>query len=176
MTPPGNGCAPSPSGVTHEEDEGHGKIRQARTVKEIHPYVAQWGVRSIARAAGTWAFIEGVIIILGGPDRWRSPSFATALQVPFAPTSWGVVALLLGPVIVVGTFLGWRGARVVGVALCALASWALFFALTFGITAWGNPYAATTAAPTYFFVAVGLIVLGVIYFDSGRAGPQRKEP
>ncbi len=138
----------------------------------LHPFAAQWGVRAIARAAGTWGFIEGCIIILGGPDRWKGASFATAMAIPGAPHSWGAVALILGPLIVVGTFFGWKGARIVGVALCTLAAWSLFFALTFGITAWGNPYAATTAAPTYFFVAVGLIVLGVIYFDSGRAGPQ----
>lgn len=126
-----------------------------------------WVVQSIARLTLTFGVVIGLFIIAGGAARWQGPSYASALAYPGAPESWGYVALITG---VIG-LLGSLQARMILVAwsLYLLAAWALFFAISVGSAAYGNPNAGTTGVAVYLYVALVGIVVGVAHHRSRRA-------
>lgn len=51
---------------------------------------------------GIAALIVGVLIIIGGVERWGASTYLYLVQVPGAPEIWGVFILLIGVVIIAG--------------------------------------------------------------------------
>lgn len=134
----------------------------------LHPHVAQWTIQALVRGAGTLATIMGLNIIIGGAERWSSRSYATALQVPGAPASWGVVLAVFGLLAISATFAG--RAKLVAISMYLLAAWALFFSLAFGKTALEDAHASSGGFWAYLGIAFGSIVLGAAYWQSSK-GP-----
>ena len=130
----------------------------------LSPTVAQWVVQALTRLLATFAIIQGAFIIMGGPERWRAPSFAAAMTVPGAPASWGWALAALGALTLAGTFTAHM--RVTAVSAIGIGAWCLFFAISFTITALRDPSAATTGVWAYGTFAVAGSTLGVAYYQS----------
>lgn len=120
---------------------------------------AHWTVRALARLWLSIALILGVVIIVGGRDRWSSPGYRNALDYPYAPTSWGIALCLIAAVGLVGALT--HRLRLTAGGLVALAVWCIFFAFSFWNVARNNPLAGTTGIPIYLGTAVTALVLAV---------------
>jgi len=130
----------------------------------LDPSVAQWTVQALTRLLATFALVQGASIIVGGPGRWRGPAFALALTAPGAPASWGVALLLCGGVALGCTFANAHTGTFW--SMLALGTWALFFAVSFAVTAMRNPHAATTGVWAYFTFSIASCTLGSAYRQS----------
>lgn len=131
---------------------------------DIHPGTARAFTRGVGLAMLLFAVVYGLVTIVGGDERWSSPAYASAMQVPGAPESWG--AVLLG-----GGLLGLLGFAVralpvvlVGFSVCAV--WSACFALSIGLAAWTNPGVGWGGVVTWFF-------LGLIFAFCTSAGAGR---
>lgn len=122
--------------------------------------------RSLTRGVAAYAVVQGLFIILGGRERWSSPSLAIALSVPGAPASWGIALLIAGILV----YFGLRKAhnRLIALALVGIGVWNLFFAVTIAWTALHNQYVTTTGAFTYTFFAILACIMGVAYLHPRR--------
>lgn len=134
------------------------------TELKINPRVAQVAVQMTARLIATFAIIQGVTIIIGGPHRWSGLSYSVALKAPGAPASWGIVLLLFGVAALAGSLLDRLELVTWGVFLTGL--WCLFFALSFATGAWLYRDANTTAMWTYGLLTVLCSVIAAAYHQS----------
>lgn len=135
--------------------------------RKLHPAIAQWTTQALGRLALTFGVLVGLMILVGGEQRFGGRSYATALTYPGAPESWGWIALLVGLFGIVSSIGGHL--RFVWWALMILAVWAGFFAISFAQTAYLDPHASTTGVAVYGYVAVSSLVLAVAHRDSRRA-------
>ena len=128
---------------------------------KIDPGAAAWTIQALARLICTFAILIGFAIIVGGEQRWLSPSFEVALRYPAAPESWGVVILAFGSVGLLGSLLD----RYVYVKwpLYLIAVWALFFAGNFAVSAYQYALASNTGPLAYGTLGVVSLVLGVAH-------------
>lgn len=134
--------------------------------RNLGVHEAQWVVQTLARCALTVGFALALLIILGGRDRWSSPSFEAALTYPYAPASWGYV---LGVTSTLGLIASvWGSFRTVSAALYVVSVWSLFFAWSFFTTARLNPQAATTGIPMYLGYAISASILAWVHWRSSR--------
>lgn len=100
-------------------------------------------------------------------------AYATALQVPGAPESWGWVLLLAGVAVIVGTFVG--KFRATAIVLGIIGLWCLFFAGSFLLTvARGPRTVGSTGIITYGWLAVTAFVLAVSYDRAGVVNAKNK--
>lgn len=136
--------------------------------QSLNPHLAQWCLQAIGRALATWAILQGINIIGGGPFRWSAPAFQTALSLPGAPDVWGWFLLGSGLIALSGSLLGRRDWPAIGFA-CIMA-WCFFFALAF-LDASRNPTSSTTGIGSYAVLAVVSGVLAAAYRKSN--GPRR---
>lgn len=140
------------------------------TERQLDQAMAQWAIQALARWALTVAVGLGALIVVGGADRWRGPTYAGALQFPAAPESWGYTLAAVGLVGIGCSLLG--RLRGVAAALVAVSVWSSFFALSFVATAWRDPNAGTTGVGIYGFTAVVAALLAVVHWKS--APPRRR--
>lgn len=122
---------------------------------------AQWTVRALGRLALTFAVLVGMLILAGGEDRFGTQSYANALLYPGAPWSWGIVAFATGLIGLFASSMGWF--RVVWWCLMLLATWSLFFAISFAQSAVNDPQASTTGIAVYGYVAISSLILGLTH-------------
>jgi hypothetical protein len=108
---------------------------------------------------GVYAIVQGAGIIWGGRDRWSSPSYAVALHMPYAPTSWGVALILAGLLTLVGSLA--RRWRVKAAGLVAIAIWSWFFGRATFAAALQSPLAGTTGPIVYWkdALVVGILIM-----------------
>lgn len=124
-----------------------------KVAKQIHHFrvPATTLSRRTIRGAGYYAIIQGVGILIGGPGRWTSPTYALLRGVPGAPASWAGVAIGLGAVILVGSYT--RRWIIKSSAMFLLCVWHVCFATGALVAAFQFPGAGTTATPIYYLVA-----------------------
>lgn len=134
--------------------------------RRLPPDLAQWIVQALARLTATYAILQGTFIVLGGRERWQSPSLATAMSLPGAPESWGLALLIAGLFALAGTFA--PRAATTAVALAGIGAWSFFFALSLFVTLLHTPEVATTGVFVYSYGAVTSCVLAVTYWRSRR--------
>lgn len=120
---------------------------------------------------GVYAIVQGLIILLADPGRWGGPSFTILRQVPGAPYSWGLSALIFGLFILTGSLLQIWVVKAAG--LLCLSSWALLFAAGSTAAVFAVPNAATTGGPTYVLIAVWTAIL--VWVDETNRGRTRAE-
>lgn len=132
----------------------------------INPRLAQYVVQTMGRLLATFAVLQGIFIIIGGSERWSGPGFATALQLPGAPPSWGAILLLCGVSAIVGSFR--CKPILVAVSHFCGAGWSVFFAFTFVLTALQNEKAATTGIWAYSLIAFMYVIVGAAYRQSKK--------
>lgn len=134
--------------------------------RRLNSREAQWTVQAIARGILTIGLWLSLSILVGGEERWSSPSYETALNYPYAPESWGWV---IGAASVAGIVASLMGRlRIVAGSLFLIAVWALFFAWSFLDTAASNPLAATTGIPIYVGLAVACLLVGAVHKRSSH--------
>jgi hypothetical protein len=138
------------------------------SLRNLNPQIARWMLQAITRLIGTYAILQGIVIIIGGRERWSGKSFAVALTVPGAPATWGVVLMLCGLLTLLGTFVRVRlaGPRVALVGTMGIAAWCLFFAASLLLTALADHRASTTGIGTYLLFAILAAILAVAYLHS----------
>jgi hypothetical protein len=122
-------------------------------------------LNSLTLVLGFWGVVLGTLTILGGGPRWRSPVFETALLLPGAPESWGVILATAGALLLVGWGVRHSG-RPVGDYLVAAGYlggflWTGFFGFALGVVALHNPEVAMTASVTYWALSAicGLLLI-----------------
>lgn len=117
---------------------------------------------------GVYGIVQGLLIIMSRPDRWRGPSFTTLNDLPGAPDSWGWSVMLFGLLILVGSATHrWR---LKGLGLILLSSWSFVFAAGLFYATTVQPTAPTTGGPTYTLLGVWTALLTLV--DEGpRDGP-----
>lgn len=96
-----------------------------------------------------WAIITmvyGFLVCLGGPVRWSARSYRALNQMPGSPYTWGLVAIVAGLLILVGSVATVRRLRNVG--LWIMAAWCTTLGAGF-----------VTAAITDDHVSLGIPVL-----------------
>lgn len=139
--------------------------------RKLNVREAQWAVQAMARGLMTIGLWLGIAIVVGGAQRWTSPSYEAALAYPYAPASWGWV---IGLAALVGLLASLKGRlTMVSNALFVMAVWALFFAWSFIDTAISNPFAATTGIPIYLGLAVACLLIGSVHRRSAKDAVHR---
>ena len=136
------------------------------TTQRLNADTCQWVVQALTRLLATYSVALGVLILLGGRARWSGPSYVTALMLPGAPASWGVVLLIVGVLTIWGTFRVKLATVMLG--CYSIAVWCFFFGMAGLKTAYDNPLAGTTGIPTYAVLGVTSAILGVVYMQSRR--------
>ena len=117
------------------------------------------GVLDIAlRSGGAFAIVYGTVVIAGGAERWSAPQFRTALMVPGAPESWGIVLVTFGTVSLIATFVGRAatagiGSATIGFWWTLLASAFLVEARSSVVTSWTAVVSGYAFAALYYSVA-----------------------
>ena len=134
------------------------------TELRINPRVAQAAVQMLARLIATFAIIQGLTIIIGGPHRWSGLSYSVALKAPGAPASWGIVLLLFGATALYGSLRD--RLDVVAISTFLTGLWCFFFALSFATGAWLYRDANTTAMWTYGLLTIICILIAAAYHQS----------
>lgn len=118
-----------------------------------------FGMRIIGGILSVYAITQALVLIFAHKDRFTAQGWFTAMQVPGAPQTWGVILGLAGVTLAYGIIKKmWR--------LAAWASfvagvWSMFFAVTFFISAIEKGNASLTGIPTYLQNALIFVVLGV---------------
>jgi len=130
----------------------------------INPRVAQGAIQMASRLLATFAIVQGITIIIGGPHRWSGFSYAVALLVPGAPATWGVALLAAGGIALWGSIRDHLNSTALG--LFAGGTWCIFFALSFATGAWLYRDANTTAMWTYGVLGILFILTGTVYHQS----------
>jgi hypothetical protein len=109
----------------------------------------------------TYAIFQGVVICLGGSERWRGAALAVAMQVPGAPATWGVALAIFGVLALGGTFL--VKMHLTSGSLWLIGAWCMFFALSQFLVVVKDAHAGTTGVGTYGVLAVTAYVLAYAY-------------
>jgi hypothetical protein len=119
---------------------------------DINPAVAMMFTRFVAIVMLAFAAVYGMITIIGGKQRWASPAYEVALQVPGAPESWG--AVLFGAAVM--GLLGFvtRILPLVAVAFGGCVAWATAFAFSIGVVAARNEGVGWGGVATWGFIAL----------------------
>lgn len=127
--------------------------------RQVDPAASQILILLLTRLVGTYAIIQGVLIVLGGPRRWQgNPALESALSFPGAPASWGFVALAFGLLALVGTF---ANRRLAAFGCWGISAWATFFTITLTKNALESAVTPTTGPPTYALVAIIAVALAI---------------
>jgi hypothetical protein len=124
-------------------------------------------------AVGTYGIIQGVGILLANPIRFDAPAFATLREMPGAPDTWGISAILFGLAILIGSLgrIWWLK----GAGLILMSSWAFVFGAGVLSAMFTHPTAATTGGPTYALIGLWTAIL--IWVDEGpRHGTSPQPP
>ena len=119
--------------------------------------LAQWLVRTIVRLVATYGIAIGVLILIGGRERFAGLSYRAALDTPGAPSSWGIAIILTSAVLLLGSLLG--RASLISYGALGGCAWALLFAYSFARAALLYDRAGLTAPMTYGLLC---IVFGLI--------------
>jgi len=104
-------------------------MKRDETELVIDPRIAQWTVQTLARLLATYAVCNGAHIIISGRTRFTGPSYETAMLVPGAPASWGVVLIIAGLLALFGSLT--LRPRIACVGLWIGGLWSMFFTITF---------------------------------------------
>lgn len=78
---------------------------------------------------GIFAIIYGTLTFIYGDDLWEGPAYYNASKIPYAPQSWGAVAMLAGIIIILGSVKGKE--KLVKWGCFFMSTWCLFFASLF---------------------------------------------
>jgi hypothetical protein len=135
------------------------------THRHLPDELSRWSVQALTRLFATYAIAQGVIIVMGGAERWRGAALAVAMQVPGAPATWGIALGVFGVLALGGTFL--VRLRLTALALWLIGAWCMFFAISQLLVVVNEPTAATTGIGTYTVLAVAASVLAVTYRRAG---------
>lgn len=88
--------------------------------------------RGNAMVHSLFAMTYGALTIFCGDDLWSGGSaYRTANSIPFAPQSWGCVAIVFGGVIAIGCVKNKNSERWIRVGCFLMAVWCFVFAIFF---------------------------------------------
>lgn len=144
------------------------------TELNLAPRLSQWAVQALTRLVATYAVIQGILIVTGGPKRWSSPGLAVAMSVPGAPASWGISLGIFGLITMCATFTYRQMLVAVGVFMIGV--WCFFFCTASLLSVIRTPTTATTGVPTYTVLSIIAMTLAVIYYRSALEVAAIKRP
>lgn len=100
-----------------------------------------------------FAVLVGLLILLGGPERWQAAAYKTAMELPGAPATWGWIILFAGVLLTFGNLVVSRQSIIVSCGVAAL--WCTFFAITFGAQLFRDPEGVGNLGPAVWgFIAI----------------------
>lgn len=123
----------------------------------------QFSTRATILCLAAGGAVLGVAMILGGPDRFGAPGFATARLVQGGVYTWGAVLMTSSGVSLAGIVRGWSR-RVVMAGMALEGCWFAFFAVALGLAAFRDPKVAVTGPIIYTVIAI----VCAVGFDTGR--------
>lgn len=132
--------------------------------------VATWTVQALSRVLASYALVQGLNLIIGGHQRFSASHFTVARLLPLAPASWGTMLAAFGVFALIGSLADQRLLIRLGHRLSAV--WCLFFSITFVLSAYRNPTAATSVIFSYLFLALCYLVVASAYREKFRHGPR----
>jgi len=150
-------------------------MKRDETELVIDPRIAQWTVQAFARLLATYAIVNGVHIILSGASRFSAISYETAMRVPGAPTSWGVILVIAGVIALFGTLTFRPSVACVGLWIGGV--WSMFFAVTFIASFFKHPGGNPTGMWAYgllcclFYIASAAYKMAVAPVRSATGSP-----
>lgn len=100
--------------------------------------------------------LQGLLILLGGPERWTSPTLLVLAEFPGGPDAWGAFAWGFGLAIVGGSWARLFYLKALG--LVGLSIWCFAFA-TGAFKAALYDGGGTTAGPAYLCLCVVCAIL-----------------
>ena len=116
-----------------------------------------------------FAITYGLITIFFGDELWElGHVYSSAKQVPYAPESWGILAIFCGVIILFGVFRGnfrsdYRGEAMIRVGCLLFSAWCFVFAILF---AWDCvKYKTPIGLPgvaNYLYMALLVVHRGVL--------------
>lgn len=109
----------------------------------------------------SYAIFQGVLIILGGRARFSQVGYITAMLLPGAPASWGVVLLIGGTLAFVGLKNRKYMIGATGMAICGV--WSFAFGGAFLISAIQHSNANLTAMAAYGKDGVLFILMASVH-------------
>lgn len=136
------------------------------TPSRVDPATSFWATRALTTLYLVFSMTMGIFILLGGDDRFAGRSYSVALSYPGAPESWGTTALVIGAAGVLASVTSHT--RYVWWCMMALATWSLFFAISFMQVALHDPQSTTTGIVVYFHIAVSSVLLGLAHRRAER--------
>ena len=136
-----------------------------RREHELNLSAALWAIQALSRLLATAGVLLGLNIIIR-PGWDGNALYTTALQVPGAPPTWGVVILILAGNIAIGQIL--RKPTCTALGHFGASVWSLFFALSIVKTFFAIPTVPTGGIITYATLAIMHLVIGAVYFGSRK--------
>lgn len=104
-------------------------------------------MRISAYVLSVYAMVQGIMIIIGGEQRFSAVAYSTALLVPGAPQSWGWFLAFAGTLSFAG--IKNRSYRLGMTAMTLAGVWSMFFAIAFLVSALEHEQANVTAVAVY---------------------------
>lgn len=123
-------------------------------------FVYQLTLRLIVQVMSVGAVGIGVGAAIGGPERFSSPSLATARLIPGGVYTWAALITVGGLITLTGVCLHWKR-LVVMIGLAWQGCWYLFFDVSLWTAAFRDPRAGMTGAMVYLMLSVVCVVLYV---------------
>jgi hypothetical protein len=135
-------------------------------------YAYRFAVHAVVTILGVGAVAVGVLLILGGPAQFASPSLVIARAVPYSPYSWGAVLASSGAASMLGA--AFQRPRLMRAALFGQAVWYLFLVLTLLAVAVTGHAVPVTGSIAY----VQLGALSLVAWGAARemSRPPRTDP
>lgn len=131
-------------------------------------YAYRWAVQAVIAVLGVGAVLVGLLLILGGPAQFASPSLVIARAVPYSPYSWGVILAGSGLASLAGAVLGHP--KLMRGALFAQAIWYVFLVLSLLAVAITGHAVPVTGSIAY----VQLGVLSLVAWGASREMSRRR--
>lgn len=120
-----------------------------------------WFIRAVITVFGVSGTALGVLLFVGGSDRFRISSLAYAAAIPGGNRSWSALFLLAGLGTLAGIVHGWHP-KTLAVSLWALATSYLCFDISLWCSVVTTPNAPLTGGITYLELAGICLLCGVV--------------
>lgn len=121
-----------------------------------------------------YSILQGTLIILGGPARFSSAAYRTALLLPYAPQSWGWCLAIFGVI----SFIGVKNRKYLwgAIGMFGAGVWSMAFALAFLISSIQYPEANLTAAAAYGKDSILFILIGMTEWLLSKSSISNGDP
>lgn len=111
----------------------------------------------VTRTIGAWSIVSGLIILIDGPRRWHTHIFDTLNHMPGSPQTWGIIAIVSGLLVIIGSTTGIAVTSELtlrNIGLWIVAAWCMAFVVGFLWAAFHNSTVSYNVGTTYLLIAI----------------------